>query len=275
MVDVLRMSNVSVVRDGRAIVHDVNVTIEDWQRWVILGPNGAGKTTLARMASGRLYPSKGEVAILDEVLGRTDVSELHARVGLCSSALAQQITNVQSVADIVLSASWGAVGSWRHTYEDADAQRAVDVLSALGVGHLATRKWGTLSSGERKRVEVARALMPDPELLILDEPASGLDLSGREELVSALEEIVADPASPAMILITHHLEEIPAGFTHALALREGGVVAAGPIQEVITSGVMSDVFGLPLSVTVHDGRFTARAQRRSTDGIHAVNGKNS
>ena len=258
MTSVLRLDDVSLHRGTTRILTHVTWSVDEGQYWVLLGPNGAGKTTIARIAAARLFPSAGTVEVLGERLGRVDISELHPRIGLCSSALARTVMGGESVLSVVLSASYGKVGVWREEYEDLDVERARALLDALGAAPLARRPWGSLSSGERKRVEIARALMPDPELLILDEPASGLDVAGREQLLGALSQIVATPSSPTMIMVTHHLEEIPVGFTHALALRGGRAVGAGPLGEVITSSTMSATFGLPLEVTRDRGRFTAR-----------------
>ena len=221
----------------------------------------------------RSFPSAGTVEVLGERLGRVDISELHPRIGLCSSALARTVTGGESALSVVLSASYGKVGVWREEYEDLDVERAGALLDALGAAPLARRPWGSLSSGERKRVEIARALMPDPELLVLDEPAAGLDVAGRELLLAALSEIIAAPGAPSMLLVTHHLEEIPVGFTHALALREGMVTGAGPLGGVLTDEVMSDTFGLPLEVGADRGRYTARGRGPVFKGAHVARGR--
>ena len=238
MTSVLHLDDVSLHRGSHQILSHVSWTVDEGQHWVLLGSNGAGKTTIARIASARLFPSSGTVDILSERLGRVDVSELHPRIGLLSSALAANVQNGEKVLGVVLSASYGRIGRWREEYDDFDLERAHALLGALGAAHLVDRSWGTLSSGERKRVELARALMPDPEMLFLDEPASGLDLAGREQLLAA--------------------EEIPEGFTHALTLREGKVVGSGPLQEVLTADTISTTFGMPLEVTYDRGRYAAR-----------------
>ncbi|WP_147680080.1 ABC transporter ATP-binding protein [Actinomyces ruminicola] len=258
MTSVLRFNDVSLHRGTTQILSHVTWSVAEGQHWVLLGPNGAGKTTIARIASAQLFPSSGTVDILGERLGRVDVSELRPRIGLSSSALAARVLGGETALSVVLSASYGRIGVWREEYDDFDVERARALLAALGADHLAERAWAGLSSGERKRVELARALMPDPELLILDEPASGLDLAGREQLLSALTEIVSAPGAPAMLLVTHHLEEIPVGFTHGLALRQGEAVAAGPLDAVLTSDVVTTAFGLPLEITKDRGRYTAR-----------------
>ena len=197
--------------------------------------------------------------VLGERLGRVDIAELRTRVGLASSALADRINPSERALDVVRTAAWGMTGRWREEYEDFDTERAQALLEMFGVGEFAARRFGTLSSGERKRVQVARSLMSDPELLILDEPASGLDLGGRETLLRALSELARDPMAPITVLVTHHVEEIPPAFTHGLLLRDGAVVAAGPLPEVMTAARLSEAFGLPLAVTADSGRYTARA----------------
>lgn len=267
---VLTLSDVSLHRGTTQILSHVSWSVQEGQHWVLLGPNGAGKTTVSRLASARLFPSSGSVEVLDETLGRVDLAELHPRIGVTSSALAQTILGGETVLSVVLSASYGRIGVWREEYDDFDVERARALLDALGAGELAQRRWASLSSGERKRVEIARALMPDPELLILDEPASGLDVAGRELLLAALTEIIAAPGSPTMVLVTHHLEEIPVGFTHALALREGQVVGAGTLGEVLIDEVMSATFGLPLEITADRGRYHARGRVAEAGGAHAA-----
>jgi iron complex transport system ATP-binding protein len=251
------------IRRGEAILLDrVSWRVEEDDRWVVLGPNGAGKTTLLQVASAQIHPTSGVAGILDEVLGTVDVFDLRPRIGLTSAALAERIPRSERVHDVVVSASYGVVGRWREAYDDLDHDRAVSLLVEVGAKHLVERTFGTLSEGERKRVQIARALMADPELLLLDEPAAGLDLGGREDLVSTLSVLAADPASPATILVSHHVEEIPPGFTHALLLRGGQVVHGGPIEEVVTEANLSSTFAMPLVLDHHDGRWSARRRTR-------------
>ena len=240
----------------------IDLTVEDDERWVVLGPNGAGKTTLVQVCSAQIHPTSGVVGILDEVLGAVDVFELRPRIGYTSAAVAERIPRNELVRDVVVSAAYGVVGRWREQYDDLDHDRARDLLVEVGAGKLLDRVFGTLSEGERKRVQIARALMTDPELLILDEPAAGLDLGGREDLVQTLSILAMDDASPATILVSHHVEEIPPGFTHAIALRGGACVAQGPLDEVVNASVLSETFGMPLDVAKEDGRFTARRRSR-------------
>ena len=244
------------------LLDSIDWRVDSDQRWVVLGPNGAGKTTLLQVAAAQVHPTEGVAGILDEVLGTVDVFDLRPRIGLTSAALAERIPRGERVRDVVVSASYGVVGRWREEYDDLDHERAADLLVEVGVSHLTDRTFGTLSEGERKRVQIARALMADPELLLLDEPAAGLDLGGREDLVSTLSVLANDPGSPATVLVSHHVEEIPPGFTHALLLRGGAVVAAGPVDEAVTEQNLSVTFGMPLVLRHEAGRFSARRRAR-------------
>lgn len=261
--NVLELAGVTVIRGQKKLLDSISLQVQEGERWVILGPNGAGKTTLVQIMGARMHPTSGVVGILDEVLGAVDVFELRPRIGLASSALATHIPEEETVLNAVMTASYGVTGRWREEYERMDAQRAFDLLEAWGMAPLMARKFGTLSEGERKRTQIARALMTDPELLLLDEPGAGLDLAGREDLVARLGDLAQDEEAPTIVLVTHHLEEVPPGFTHALLLREGGVVAAGPIDEVLTEGPLSEAFDVPLDVK-HDGaRYSAFAKSPS------------
>ncbi|MBY0386843.1 MAG: ABC transporter ATP-binding protein [Mycobacterium pseudokansasii] len=253
--------NVSLRRNGRTLVGPLDWAVELDERWVIIGPNGAGKTSLLRIAAAAEHPSTGVAFVLGERLGRVDVSELRARIGLSSSALAQRVPTDEVVRDLVVSAGYAVFGRWREQYDDVDYRRAVDMLESLGAEHLADRTYGTLSEGERKRVLIARALMTDPELLLLDEPAAGLDLGGREELVARLADLAADPDAPALVLVTHHVEEVPPGFSHCLLLAEGQVVASGLLPDVLTAENLSTAFGQQIAVDLVDGRYFARRVR--------------
>jgi iron complex transport system ATP-binding protein len=259
MTDVLDLQAVTIRRGTTTILDRVTWTVREGERWVVLGRNGAGKTTMLQVASGRMHPTSGTAELLGERLGKVDVFELRPRIGLSSAALADRIPPGETVRDVVLTAAYGVTGRWRESYEQLDESRAADLLRAFGVQHLADRYFGTLSEGERKRVQIARSLMTDPELLLLDEPAAGLDLGGREELVAALSELAADKRSPVLVLVTHHVEEIPPGFTHVLLLRDGTVYAAGPTQEVLTAENLTGAFGVDLVVDHRDGRWSARA----------------
>lgn len=255
-------NEVTVRRSGHTLVGPVTWQVELDERWVVLGPNGAGKTSLLRMAAAELYPSSGSAVLLGEVLGKTDISELRPRIGLSSAAVASRIPLDEKVSDLVVSAGYAVMGRWREKYDDIDTDRAVDILESLGAEHLSDRSYGTLSEGERKRVLIARALMTDPELLLLDEPAAGLDLGGREELVEQLGDLAADPDAPATVLVTHHVEEIPPGFTHALLLNEGDVVAQGLLSDVLTAENLSEAFRQSIALDRIDGRYFARRAQR-------------
>ena len=258
MVAVVELADVSVVRGDNTLLRNITWTVEDDERWVILGPNGAGKTTLLEVLSTNLYPSDGVVAVLGDVIGTVDVFELRPRIGLTSAAFADRIPRSERVGDVVVSASYAVIGRWREEYDDLDHGRANALLIEVGAKALLDRTFGTLSEGERKRVQIARALMTDPELLLLDEPAAGLDLGGREDLVSTLSTLALDDRSPATVLVSHHVEEIPPGFTHVLLLRDGEVVASGPLGATLTEDTLAATFGLPLLLEHRDGRYAAR-----------------
>jgi len=252
---------VTLRRGGRLLVGPIDWQVELDERWVVIGPNGAGKTSLLRMAAAMEHPSGGTATVLGERLGRVDLAELRQRVGLSSSALAQRIPDDELVRDLVVSAGYAVLGRWRERYDEMDTVRALDTLESFGAEHLADRTYGTLSEGERKRVLIARSLMTDPELLLLDEPAAGLDLGGREELVARLADLAADPDAPALVLVTHHVEEIPPGFSHCLILAEGEVVAAGLLADTMTAENLSTAFGQSIAVDTIDGRYFARRAR--------------
>jgi iron complex transport system ATP-binding protein len=256
---VLSLSDVAIVRDGAALLSDLSWTVREGERWVVLGPNGAGKSTLLSVAGAALFPTAGTVELLGERFGTVDLGELRTRVGLSSALLADRVPAHERALDVVVTASYGVVGRWRERYDDADVARAHELLGRVGLRAFADRRFGTLSEGERKRVLLARALMTDPELLLLDEPAAGLDLGAREALLRLLTRLAGDPGSPPTVLVTHHVEEVPVGTTHALLLSKGRAVAAGPVAEVLTGPLLSRAFGLPLKVEERDGRFAARA----------------
>jgi iron complex transport system ATP-binding protein len=252
------MTGVDVVRGETHLLRGVDWAVEADHRWVVLGPNGAGKTTLLQLAGALMHPTRGEVRLLGETLGAVDVFELRPRIGLTSAALAQRIAPGERAGDVVMSAGYAVGGRWRERYDVHDLTRAAVLMQQWAVEPLAQRTFGTLSEGERKRVQIARALMPDPELLLLDEPGAGLDLGGREDLVARLSDLARYLYAPAQVLVTHHVEEIPPGYSHALLLRGGEVVASGAADDVLTAANLSDTFGLPLSLARADGRFTAR-----------------
>lgn len=256
---ILELSNISVQRGDRIILGPLDWQVLEGQRWVILGPNGAGKTTLLQVCSSLIHPTSGEVKILGQALGKTDVFELRTRIGLTSSKLVEQLPGDELVIDVVLTAAYAMLGRWQEKYDLWDESRAMALLTALGVRELGGREFGSLSDGEKKRVQIARSLMADPELLLLDEPASSLDLGGREDLLKRIEAFASDVLAPATVIVTHHIEEIPSGTTHALLLKEGRAIAQGVIDSVINDVNLSTAYGLPITVQSQGGRFFARA----------------
>jgi len=259
MAAVVELAGVSIVRNGSTLINNISWEIDESDRWVVIGPNGAGKTTLLQVISAQIHPSSGVAGLLGEVLGTVDVFELRPRIGLTSAALAERIPRGERVHDVVVSASYAVVGRWREQYDELDHERASELLAKLGIDRLANRTFGTLSEGERKRVQIARALMTDPELLLLDEPAAGLDLAGRESLVTALGELAQDQYAPATVLVTHHVEEIPNGITHAMLLKAGEIMAVGPLRDTLTADNLTKTFEVDLSLVEADGRWAARA----------------
>ena len=253
----LSLRDVTLVREGRAILDNVSWDVAPNERWVVLGRNGCGKSTLMKIASLYLHPSSGEVEVLGEKLGRTDVRSLRKRIGVASSGMAEQLRSDLAAIDVVMTAKNAALEPWWHTYDDADRQRARDCLDRMEIGRLSDRSFATLSSGEKQRVLLARTLMPEPGLLLLDEPTAGLDLAGREDLVRTLGVLAAGVDTPATVLVTHHVEEIPEGFTHVLMLREGRVLSAGTLDDVLTEANLSECFEMPLGLERRHGRWWA------------------
>ena len=253
-VPALAMVGVGFTRDGRDLLDGVDWRVEADQDWVVIGLNGSGKTSLIRIAALYEHPSRGTVDVLGERLGRTDVRVLRTRLSLVSAAMADLVRPNLSAAEVVMCGRFAALEPWWHTYTEADRARARALLAAQGVGAVADHPMGTLSSGERQRTLLARALMNEPGLVLLDEPTAGLDLRGREELVDRLDALAVDPDAAPLVLVTHHVEEIPPGFTHLLALRDGRVLAQGPVDDVLTAELLSDTFGLPLVLERRDGR---------------------
>lgn len=256
---VLQFVDVSVRRGPKTLLDKINWVVEEDERWAVLGANGAGKTTLLQIAAALLHPSEGEAFVFGQRLGQVDVFELRPRIGLASAAIAQRIPNGERVLDVVVSAGYSVLGRWREAYGRLDLRRAAKLLDRVGVGALGERTYGTLSQGERQRVQIARALMTDPELLLLDEPAAGMDLGGREDLLRRLTRFNADPNSAASVLVTHHVEELPPGISHAMLLRDGSTVACGLARDVLTDAHLSATFGLSLRVERRRGRWYARA----------------
>lgn len=258
----LALDDIVFERDGRLILDRVSLTVERDQRWLVLGANGSGKTTLVRIAAMYEHPSSGSVRVLGEELGHTDVRQLRRRIGYASAALADQFRPALSARDVVVTAKFAALEPWWHHYEPVDHERAHDCLTRMGVGQFTDRAIGTLSSGERQRVLLARTLMNDPEVILLDEPSARLDLGGREQLVHALDDLAATPDAPPFVLVTHHVDEVPDGVTHALLLKDGRPVAQGPIDEALTAASLSDCYAMPLELERRpDGRLSAWARR--------------
>jgi iron complex transport system ATP-binding protein len=260
MNEVLSFNNVSVMRSDKTILSDVTWSVKDNERWVIVGPNGAGKTTLLKIAAAQMQPSSGSASVLGEALGEINVFDLRTRIGFASTAIASRIPNSETVLDAVMTASYAVTGRFKEMYEDVDERRARRVLTEWHLSEYADRAFGTLSDGERKRAQIARAVMPDPELLLLDEPVASLDIGSREATIKILSGYASHPAAPAIIMVTHHLEEIPAGFTHSLVLNEGRIIASGPINHTLTTEKLSEAYGLPLEVAFQSGRFAVRAK---------------
>ena len=256
---VLNFAQVTLRRGLKEILHPLDWRVEAGERWVILGPHGAGKTSLIQIAATLLHPTSGSAEILDERLGKVDIFELRPRIGLASAALSDRIPPEERAIDVVMTAAYAVTGRWREIYDLWDESRALALLDQFGVGDRRDQLFYTMSEGERKRVQIARALMPDPELLILDEPAAGLDLGAREDLVRRLSALAIDPASPTSVLVTHHVEEIPYGTTHVLLIREGNIVASGPIMHTLTAESLTATFGIPISLAFDGQRWFARA----------------
>jgi len=256
---VAKLEGVAIRRGLATLLNNLSLEIADTDRWVVIGPNGAGKTTLLTLLAAQSYPSRGTVSLLGETLGAVDVFELRPRIGVAAQSVANRIPADEKVFDVVLSAAYGVIGRWHEKYEEVDRERADFLLRTWQASHLAGRTFGTLSEGERKRVEIARALMTDPELLLLDEPGVSLDLGGREMLVRSLAGLCLDPTAPATVLVTHHLEEIPGGITHALLLNKGQAIASGPIGVALTSESLSATYEMPLRLRYDDGRWSARS----------------
>lgn len=260
MSEVLTFKDVSVVRGRKELLKDVSWEVKEGQRWIVLGANGAGKSTLMNIAVARLHPTRGTADILGERLGRVSVFDLRPLIGLSSALVANSIPASETALNVVVTAAYGTTGRWREQYEKLDERRAFQLLHQWGMSTFMNQPFGKLSEGERKRVLIARALMTDPELMILDEPAAGLDLAGREELVAQMAELATDEDAPALVLVTHHLEEVPAGFTHIMMMREGEVVAAGELESTLTEENLEATYGLKLSLHAEGGRFSAFAK---------------
>ena len=261
MGSLLHLEDVSVVRDGRTILGPINWDLADGQRWVIIGPNGAGKTTLLALLSAQIHPSSGIVEILGQRMGSVDIFELRPRIGISSSALQDVIPGDERVVDLVLTAAYAITGRWIEEYDLWDESRAKALLEIFGVRELADRTYGTLSEGERKRVQIARALMADPEILLLDEPAAGLDLGGREDILGRISRFLIEDGAPASVIVTHHIEEIPNGTTHVLLIDAGRIFASGLIGDVLTEANLNKLFGVDIRLAFNGKRYSATSRR--------------
>ena len=258
----LELKDIHVRRDDTSVIGSISCRVEDDQHWVILGANGSGKTTLMRIMALYDHPTSGTVDVLGERLGQVDIRVLRQRVGYAAAALADQLRRELTARDVVMTARYAALEPWWHQYTDEDQSRAQFCLGELGVGHLADRSFGTLSSGEQQRVLLARTTMNDPALILLDEPSARLDLGGREELLATLAEIIRRPTGPPIVMVTHHVAEIPQSITHAMLLQRGDVLTGGPIDETLTAASLSECFGLSLELERrHNGRFNAWASQ--------------
>ncbi len=255
----IALRGVSVRRDGVAVLSEVDWTVGAADRWVLLGPNGAGKTTLLQVAGARLWPTAGSVEILGARLGHVDVRTLRPRVALVSGSVTRQLRPDLPARDVVVSGLHGALETWWDDYGAENWAMADRLLAQGGVGDIGERTFGVISEGERQQVLLARALMSDPELVLLDEPFAGLDLGARERLLVRLAELAADRASPPLVLVTHHCEEIPPGFTHAGLVHRGRLAVAGVLEQVVTSAHVSSCFDVAVSVGCTDGRWWSRA----------------
>ena len=256
----LSLTGVEVMREGRTILGPLDFAVNEGERWVILGPNGAGKTTLLQLLAALIHPTRGDVRILGERMGSVDVFELRPRIGFTSSAMLELLPADEKVIDIVLTSAYAIAGRWIEDYDLWDESRAKALLTTFGVRELGERTFGTLSEGEKKRVQISRALMADPEVLLLDEPAAGLDLGGREDILQRITSYTSDDNAPATIIVTHHIEEIPAGTTHALMLKDGKALYAGSISDVLTERNINEVFGVNISLTFNGRRYFASTQ---------------
>lgn len=283
---VLNLSGVTLRKGDRLILDGIDWRVEPGQSWVVLGLNGSGKSSLLRVASLYEHPSTGSVEVLGERLGRTDVRTLRTRIGVAAASLADRFRADLLARDVVMTARYGALEPWWHTYTDEDRRRADALLERMGCGRFGDRTFASLSSGERQRVLLARTLMVDPGLVLLDEPMAGLDMAGREQLVATLDSLAlasrarsdqtdgpvpgtggpvdwagaGTEQAPPVVLVTHHVEEVPPSFTHALLIRDGRILRSGPIEDVLDEGNLSECFGLPLVLERNDGRWSARAK---------------
>ena len=250
---IVRLDNISFIRNGKAILQNISLRIEPGQHWVIIGQNGSGKTSLISIINGYHQPSEGKAWVLGKKFGSTDLRELRLKIGECSSEIRDMIHNWETVMDIVLSGRFASIGLYEKP-DSKDHENAAYLLDSLGMSDMAGSRFNTLSDGEKQKTLLARALMPEPELLVLDEPCAGLDLKAREELLDAVQKMCTTEGGPTLIYITHHIEEIIPPITHALTLRNGRVIASGKREDVLTNAVLSETFEVPIELHDREGR---------------------
>ncbi|MFH1137921.1 MAG: ABC transporter ATP-binding protein [Pseudomonadota bacterium] len=250
---VLELRDVSLRRD-RGLLENVRWTVRRGEHWVILGRNGAGKTLLLKIAAGYLWPSHGEVRVLDEQFGQVDLRELRQDIGWVSTALAEKIPGWDTALEVILSGEFATFGLYQTPGEDL-IRRARDLMEELGVSPLADQEFKNLSAGEKQRVLLARGRLPRPRLLILDAPFAGLDLAAREKLLALIEKTARDPEGPTMLMVTHRVSEIPPGFTHGLLLKGGKVLASGPLDEIMTDDLLGRTMEIEVRLSRSRGRW--------------------
>jgi iron complex transport system ATP-binding protein len=250
---IVRLDHISFIRNGSEILKNINLCIDHGQHWAIIGQNGSGKTSLISIINGYHQPSEGKARVLGKKFGSTDLRELRLKIGECSSEIRDMVHNLEPVKDIILSGKFASIGLYE-TPVARDHERADHLLDLFGLSKISDHSFMILSDGEKQKTLLARALMPEPELLILDEPCAGLDLKAREELLDAVQEMCMKHGGPTLIYITHHIEEIIPAITHALALRKGRVIASGKREDVITNEVLSETFEVPIEMHEKGGR---------------------
>lgn len=256
MTPLIDLDRITLARGGKPILRDVSFTLRPGEHWALLGPNGSGKTTLLTVITAYTWPMEGAVTVFGERYGNVDIREVRRRIGLVSSALFERVPPRDTLFDVVLSGRYASLGVWEEPPE-SDRERAREIIEFLDCSAIADRPYSVLSFGERQRALIGRALMPEPRLLILDEPCEGLDMHARETLLHRLDALISAPDGPALIMVTHRVEEIPPGVTHALVLKEGRVLAAGEKHDTITSATLSEAMDIPIEVLRKNGRIFA------------------
>jgi len=251
----IEFSNISFVKENQTILNEINWVVNSGERWAVLGLNGCGKTSLLRIAGLYLHPSSGAIKILDNELGKFDVRTLRKRIGFSSQAVVDMIRPNIKTSEVVVTGLHAALETWWDSYTDSDIARATALLQTVGMDDKADRVFNSLSAGERQRVLLARTLMTEPEILLLDEPTAGLDFVGREQLLATLDKLSIERHNLPMVLVTHHTEEIPINFTHCLMIKNGTVIASGPIDEILTSENLSECYDTQVEITKKDCRW--------------------